>query len=87
MGPGTKDSHVVPPPHRDPVTRKANLVVVGGVVGGTWVKKGEQLGVTWFADAGRVPRSALADEARRIGGILGSAGELVVETTSRVSGA
>ena len=32
MGPGTKDQHVTPPSRRDLVTRKANLVIVGGVV-------------------------------------------------------
>ncbi len=32
MGPGTKDAHVTPPTRRDLMTRKANPVVVGGVV-------------------------------------------------------
>lgn len=38
MGPGTKDEHVVPPELREAVTRKANLVVRGGVVSGTWTR-------------------------------------------------
>ncbi|GAA3243499.1 DNA glycosylase AlkZ-like family protein [Dactylosporangium siamense] len=36
LGPGTKDTHVVPPEHRTAVTRQANLVITGGVVSGTW---------------------------------------------------
>ena len=79
IGPGTKDPHVVPQQHREPVTRKANLVVAGGVVSGTWVAKGDELRVTWFDDAGRVPRTALAAEARRLAGILGTTGAPTVE--------
>jgi hypothetical protein len=36
LGPGTKDTHIVPPEHRTGVTRGANLVLSGGVVSGTW---------------------------------------------------
>jgi hypothetical protein len=35
VGPGTKDVDFTPPSRRDLVTRKASLVVVGGVVCGT----------------------------------------------------
>jgi hypothetical protein len=48
MGAGTKDEHVVPPGRRDVVTRKANLVVRGGVVCGTWTRKGDDVAVTWL---------------------------------------
>ena len=85
IGPGTKDPHVVPPRHRDPVTRKADLVVAGGVVSGTWAAKGDELRVTWFGDAGPVPQAALDAEARRIGGILGTSWELRVEISPGVS--
>ena len=71
MGPGTKDVHVTPATRRTPITRKANPVIHGGVVAGTWVAKGGDLTVTWFEDAGRVPRSALAEEAERLGELLG----------------
>lgn len=67
IGPGTKDEHVVPPEHRTPVTRKANLVVAGGVVSGTWSVKADQLTVTWFR--GRTP--ALGEEIARLSTILG----------------
>lgn len=80
MGPGTKDEHVTPASRRDPVTRKANLVVAGGVVSGTWAAKGDDLRVTWYADAGRVPRTGLADEAARLGPILGRSLRLTVES-------
>ncbi len=70
MGPGTKDVHVTPAAHRDLVTRKANPVVVGGVVRGTWARKGDELAVTWLED-GRLPARALQDEATRLGGLLG----------------
>jgi hypothetical protein len=79
MAPGTKDVHVTPTSRRDPVTRKANLVIAGGVVCGTWSAKGDQLTVTWFEDAGRVPRKAVTEEAARIGQILGREHELRVE--------
>src|SRR3954447_25122145 len=36
LGPGTADAHVVPPGRRALVSRQANLVIVGGVVSGTW---------------------------------------------------
>jgi hypothetical protein len=70
MGPGTKDAHVVPPAHRDPVTRKANLVIVGGVVRGTWALRGAEVTVTWFAGAGRPPTPALEAEVARLGAFL-----------------
>ena len=62
IGPGTKDVHVTPPSRRDPVTRKANPVIVGGVVCGTWARKGDELTVTWL-DERRRP-----DERNRAGG-------------------
>jgi hypothetical protein len=71
MAPGTKDVSVTPASLRDSVTRKANLVIAGGVVRGTWSTKGQTMTVTWAEDAGRVPRKAIAQEAERIGGILG----------------
>jgi hypothetical protein len=82
MGPGTKDVHVVPPARRTPVTWKANLVVVDGVVCGTWRATGGKLVVDWFEESGRIPRTALAEEAERLGTILGRPHELKVEIAS-----
>jgi hypothetical protein len=70
MGPGTKDTHVTPPSRRDPVTRKANPVIAGGVVCGTWARKGVELTVTWLDDRRR-PENAIEQEASRLGEILG----------------
>ena len=70
MGPGTKDAHVTPPARREAVTRKAHPVVVGGVVRGTWARKGDDLRVAWL-DERPPPEGAIQDEARRLAGILG----------------
>ncbi len=70
MGPGTKDVHVTPPSRRDLVTRKANPVVLGGVVCGTWARKDDELTVSWLED-GRRPEEALRQETSRLAGILG----------------
>lgn len=69
MGPGTKDVHVTPPGRRDLMTRKANPVVAGGVVCGTWTRAGDELAVTWL-DERRPPRAALEREADRLAAIL-----------------
>ncbi|GAA2155951.1 winged helix DNA-binding protein [Humibacillus xanthopallidus] len=70
MGPGTKDVHVTPPPLRDAMTRKANPVLAGGVVCGSWTRRGDELTVSWH-DRRVKPAEALRREAARIGGILG----------------
>lgn len=66
MGPGTKDEHVVPPAHRTPVTRRANLVVVGGVVRGTWSARDGDVDVTWFDEGGAPPRDVVAEQIERL---------------------
>jgi hypothetical protein len=71
IGPGTKDTHVTPPDRRELITRKANPVIVGGVVCGTWARKGEDLTVSWLDDRPR-PGAALEEEAARLAGILGT---------------
>ncbi|MBK8468300.1 MAG: winged helix DNA-binding domain-containing protein [Actinomycetales bacterium] len=70
IGPGTKDVHVTPPSRRDLMTRKANPVIVGGVVCGTWARRGDQLTVTWL-DERRPPREAIKREAARLADLLG----------------
>ena len=79
IGPGTKDTHVTPPARREAMTRKANPVVVGGVVRGTWARRGDELTVTWLAGGPR-PDRALHAEAARLAGILGR--ELRVQVSS-----
>lgn len=70
VGPGTADARVVPPARRALVSRRANLVVVGGVVSGTWSLEDDQAVVAWFAEAGPPPREALAEEVARLSAIL-----------------
>jgi hypothetical protein len=79
MGPGTDDEQVVPRARRDPVTRKANLVTVGGVVAGTWVAGPSVLRVTWFGENGTPPLSTLEQEAARLAGLLGRPLETAVD--------
>jgi DNA glycosylase AlkZ-like len=70
LGPGTADAHVVPPARRTLVSGKANLVIAGGVVSGTWSVAGDQVVVAWFAEAGPPPRDALAEQVARLATIL-----------------
>jgi hypothetical protein len=70
LGPGTADPHVVPPAHRSLVSRGANIVVVGGVVSGTWSLDEDELEIAWFAGAGSPSKAALDAEIDRLAGIL-----------------
>lgn len=74
LGPGTADGHVVPTSRRAAVSRQSGwispVVVVGGVVCGTWELDGDRVRVTWFREAGRTPRSALQVEITRLSAIL-----------------
>jgi hypothetical protein len=73
MAPGTDDTRLVPAACRQAVTRKANLILVGGVVRGTWAVRGDDLALTW-ADDGRSPQAveeAVVEEVRRLAEILG----------------
>lgn len=70
IGPGTKDVHVTPPNRRQLMTRKANPVVVGGVVCGTWARKGEELVVSWLDERQR-PDGPMEQEVARLASILG----------------
>jgi hypothetical protein len=80
LGPGTADAHVVPPARRKLVSRKANLVVAGGAVSGTWTLTDDEVVTAWFAEAGRAPKTALADEVQRLATILDTPLRSRVET-------
>jgi hypothetical protein len=80
LGPGTADTHVVPPARRQLVTHQANLVVAGGVVSGTWSLTGDRVVAAWFAEAGPPPAEALAREVERLATILGRPLQPAVET-------
>ena len=68
LGPGTADPHVVPADQRAAISRGANLVVVGGVVRGTWSQSGDEVQVTWFDAA--PARAAIEGEVERLATIL-----------------
>jgi hypothetical protein len=74
MGPGTADGHVVPARRRTAVSKQsgwiAPVVLAGGTVKGTWQLAGDQLRVTWFKEAGAVPRTGLRTETKRLATIL-----------------
>jgi hypothetical protein len=70
LGPGTVDAHVVPPARRRLVSHQANMVILGGVVSGTWSLSDDQVVVAWFAEAGSPAREALAEEVARLAIIL-----------------
>ena len=74
LGPGTGDGRVTPTSRRAAVSRQAGwispVVVVGGVVCGTWELDGDSVRVGWFEEAGRPPRKALHAEVSRLSSIL-----------------
>jgi hypothetical protein len=61
------------------MTRKANPVIVGGVVCGTWARRGDELTVTWLDGRPR-PDERIEQEAARLAEILGR--DLHVRLTS-----
>jgi hypothetical protein len=75
LGPGTADGRVVPSARRSAVSRQAGwispVVVVGGVVRGTWELDGDSVRIAWFREAGRVPRKPVEAEVARISTIVG----------------
>jgi hypothetical protein len=75
MGPGTDDGHVVPARRRAAVSKQSGwispVVIVGGVVHGTWERAGDRVQVAWFKEAGVVRRTALVAEVKRLSKILG----------------
>ncbi len=74
LGPGTGDGLVVPTSRRAAVSRQSGwispVVVVGGVVRGTWELDDDNVRVAWFGEAGRPPRKALRAEVTRLSSIL-----------------
>jgi hypothetical protein len=75
LGPGTKDPLVVPTARRAEVSRQAGwispVVLVDGVICGTWELDGPEARVAWFGEAGRPPRRRIDAEVSRLSSILG----------------
>src|SRR5690606_3737216 len=65
-GPGTADSRVVASARRGLATKGSNLVLLGGVVVGTWRATARQLLVAWFDEAGPAPVEHLQAGAGRL---------------------
>ena len=74
MGPGTDDGHIVPATRRSAVSKQsgwiAPVVLLGGVVRGTWELDGDAARIAWFREAGSPPHEALAAEVARLSSIL-----------------
>ena len=70
MGPGTAESHIVPPARRSLISRRTPFVIMGGVVSGTWAVKEDRVVVVPFAEAEPLPRGVLAEEVARLATIL-----------------
>jgi hypothetical protein len=83
LGPGTADGVVTPKERRAEVSRQAGwispVVIVGGVVRGTWDLRSDRVAVSWFPEGGRLPRTRLAEEVERVSTILGR--DLVLEAS------
>jgi hypothetical protein len=71
MGAGTNDPHVVPADKRVLVSGGRNVVIVGGVVAGTWALKGDDMKIDWFKPRGAPTGAAVGKEVERIAKILG----------------
>lgn len=82
LGPGTEDAHVLPSARRRAVSRQsgwiAPVVVVDGVVRGTWELTAAAVRVGWFAESGPPPIDGLRAEAQRLAAIVDR--DLTVET-------
>jgi len=49
----------------------APLLVVGGVVRGTWTRDGDRVTIEWFAESGKPPSAALGQEVDRLSRLVG----------------
>jgi len=74
LGPGTDDGRVVPAKRRSAVSKTAGwiapVVVVGGVVSGTWEMNKDEAVVSWFKEAGKPPARAIEGEVKRLSGLF-----------------
>ena len=74
LGPGTDDGRVVPAKRRSAVSKTAGwiapVVVVGGVVSGTWEMNKDEAVVSWFKEAGKPPAKAIEGEVKRLSGLF-----------------
>jgi hypothetical protein len=84
LGPGTDDPHVIPSARRSAVSKTAGwiapIVVVGGVVRGTWELAKDTVNVSWWNESGKPPRREIEIEVGRIGRIRGEELRVAIST-------
>jgi len=86
LGPGTEDTHIIPAGRRSAVSRTAGwiapVVIVGGVVRGTWTLDADRVAIEWFKESGKPPASALGKEVDRLSRLGGRPLSLEVSLAS-----
>ena len=80
LGPGTADGHIVPAAGRPLVSRGSQMVVVGGVVRGTWSINDENVEIDWFAGSETPPKREVDAEVARLAVILDRRIKVAVQT-------
>jgi hypothetical protein len=81
LGPGTADGLLLDPSRRALATKGSNLAIRGGRVSGTWRVRGNDVVVSWFEEAGRVPSRALEQEVLRLAHLRGQELKLTLAAT------
>jgi hypothetical protein len=71
----------VPPAKRTPISRGANILIVGGVVSATWSLTDDRLVTAWFERPTPPQREALEEEVARMAKILNRPLKSTVQTT------
>ena len=84
LGPGTDDPHVIPAARRTKVSKTAGwiapIVVVGGVVRGTWETSTGTLSLAWWKESGKPPKREIGAEAVRISKLRGEKLQVAIST-------
>lgn len=72
----------MPPAHRGVVTRKANPVIAGGVVSGTWVHRPSEAEVTLFKGQDSLPSAVFETQVDKLATMTGRPVKLTVKASS-----
>lgn len=70
-GPGPAKPHIASLAQRAHISRGAHLVIVGGVVSGTWSQQDDEVIVSGFAGVAAPPADVLVAEVARVTALLG----------------
>lgn len=82
MGPGTADTRLLAAQRRSVGTRGANVVIQGGVVSGVWRSRNDEVTVSWFEEAGPMPKADLAAEVQHLADLQGTSLTLIAKTST-----